>query len=733
MASKHHRSIVSVLLLAVLLIAAVGLSLGSATAGATPQNVGDRFYQTDSGPTAANNTTVPHENPASVDRKGNLSELQGWLAGRLSQSLINCSEGIQVGQYDACNQSEGTYPDFLSKYVNVTRKSDSGTNKTASFERTAENQSEYASDVRRFRTTVEKYREARQNGSTQKARRLARRAQRLARQVNETSGQLTQGYQTIANGTGQNFTAAINTTRSVTQNVSTTAESLSIEQFLNTTITATARSQEISFRDPLRVTGRIAAANGTPLANRTVQLQAGNQSRRTTTNASGVYSFTYRPTMVSLDTQRVTLRYLPTNLSVYRSNRTAVPVQIQQVQPTIEMTGESGEVRFGEVVNVNGRVAVNNTSVSSIPVAVSIDGQALTFTGGERARTTSSGLFRIAARLPMQVSTGQQAVRVSLPFENRALGRTNASIPVTVVPTQTALSINATQISVNGSDVNGPVVRVAGRLTTKDGRPIRDQPVTLSVNGTTTVEATTGDDGRYTANVTVPKQVFADRSGTLPASIGAAYAGSGTNLASAHARTSIQLTLPTEPATFFETLFGVFEEIPWIYGLVGGVGLLLVASYGVYRYRGRSTQSRSEASATETSVSSDSNDPVDDTPDRDSLLKTAREQLSSGDPATAVTAAYAAVRTGLQRDLDLTSAYTHWEFLDACLNHDLDDHRANALQQLTELYERAAFSQHSLSETMATTALDDADTVTDTEQRAATEDSTADSNSWQSE
>ena len=722
MTFEPRRNVGSLLVLAVVVIAA----FGSAPASATPGGADESFQQTGSNATATNNTTVRHENPAAVDREGNLSELEGWLSGRLSQTLIDCSEGLEVGQYDACNRTDD-YPEFLDKYANVTRDSDSESNETDAFERTRENQSAYATNVRRFRTTVEEYREARRNGSTQKARRLARRAQRIARQINGTSGQLTRGYRTIANGTGQNLTAAIDATRSITRNVTSSAKALSVDQFENTTITAAATAERISFRDPLRVTGRITTANGTPLADRTVRLQAGDRTRRTTTNASGGYSFTYRPTLLSLDAERVTLRYLPTNLSVYRGNRTSLPVEVQQVQPTIEATGGPERVRFDELITVSGRVAVDNTSVPSIPLAVSIEGQTLTDAGSGSVRTSTDGRFGITAELPKDVETGRQTIQLSLSLKNRALGPANTSVPVTVEPTATTLSINASQTSVNRSALGGPTVRVDGRLTTDDGQPIRSQPVTISVNGTTTVTATTDRNGRYTANVTVPEQVFADRSGMISVSIGAVYPGSGTNLATARARTSIQLTLPAQSTTFLERLRGLLGTVPPIYRVLIGLGLLLVGGFGAYWYRRRFVADRSEDESGGQPAAGDDHDRTPTSGGQGSLLETAREQLSAGGPTGAVVAAYTAARTGLQRDFDLKSAYTHWEFLDACLHHDLDEHRARALQQLTELYEQAAFSQRSLSETMATRAVDDAETVADTDRPPATEESTPDS------
>jgi hypothetical protein len=731
-ALAHRRTVVS-LLLVTMVVVSVGLPLGSAVVDGAG-SVDGVAAQTDDAP--ANNTTA-HENPESVDDEGNLSALQGWLSGRLSQSLVDCSEGLQVGRYDACNRSEGNYPEWLGKYVNVTRDANSGTgdadseagdadsgrNESAAFERTAENQSEYATEVRRFRRTVERYETARENGNTSKARRLARRAQRIATRVNETGARLTRGYRTIANDTGEDLGPAMNTTRTITRNVTTTAESVGIEQFVNTTITATAAARRISFREPLRVTGEVRAANGTPLANRPVWLRAGNRTRRTTTNASGAYAITYRPALLSLDTQRVTLQYRPTNRSAYRGNETSVPVEVRQVEPSLRATGGPRAVGFGDRLNASGRLHVDGTGVGAVPVAVSVDGHPLTFADGRQPRTSSDGLFRVTTRLPKEVDTGRRALRIVLPVENRALGRANASIPVVVRSTPTALSVEAAQLSVNRSAVDGPVVRVRGRLTTADGTPIRNESVALGVNGTPSAEATTGEDGRYTANVTVPEGVFAGRTGPLSASIGVGYDGAGTNLEPSRARTSLRLAVPAQPTGFLEGLFGRIADVPWPFWLAIGGALALVGGYGVYRYRRRFVPDRADPSDGERSVPSD-DDRADDG-ERRSLLETARTRLSTGDPAGAVAVAYTAVRTRLRRDLGLTTAHTHWEFLDTCLQRDLGEHRLDALRRLTELYERAAFSRDSLSTDAAATALEAARTATGAEQRTEAGDGAA--------
>lgn len=697
------------MVLSIVLIAAIGTPLGGATV--REQSPSDRSYRAG---TPSNNTTVPHENPARVDDNGNVSELQGWLSSHLSETLVDCSDGLSVGNYNACSQSEN-YPEWLSKYVNVTRKSDSDTNKTTAFERTRENQTEYANDVRRFRKTVDQYRSARQNGSTQRAKRLARRAQRIARNVNETSSQLIRGYRTIGNGTPQNLSSAVNATNVTTQNVTTVAETISIKQFKNTTISARAADRRISFVDPLRVSGRLTTANGTPLEDRRIVLDAGDQRRRTTTDASGRYSFVYRPTLLPLDTNRIAIRYRPTTGSIYRGNRTSVPVTVRQVQPKIQARAESRTVSFGDPLSVTGRVTVNETGVRSVPLAVTIDGRELQNNDTDRARTAANGRFNVTRNLSADVAPGRQPVRVTLPIENRAIGSANTSFPVTVASTPTALALNATQQSVNGSDIGGPVVTVNGTLVA-NGIPVRNRSVTIELNDSTT-NVMTDENGSYVANITVPKGVFAGKTESVQTTIVAKYDGAGTNLDSSRQRTSIQLTIPTQTKGFLERFVNAFAALPVTYRLLIGLGVLFLLGYAVHRLREWLGVGGEDDSTTEHPSADDEEGTIDRDAVLSSYLEMARDRLSTGDPAGAIGLAYTAVRKGLQRDLDPagTRARTHWEFFDAYRDRESETDRRSALRRLTERYERARFSRQSLSSESASSALDDARTVTDEE------------------
>ncbi|WP_256686167.1 carboxypeptidase-like regulatory domain-containing protein [Halococcus qingdaonensis] len=707
------------LVIAIVVLSAIALPVGTAL-GHT-DDVGIRQV--------ANNSSVQQEDPQAVDDDGNVSELQGALSDRLGETLIDCSEGLEVGNYDACNRSK-EYPDWLGKYVNVTRSSDSETNNTDEFQEARDNQTSYTNDVQRFRKTVDQYRTARESGRTERARRLARRAQRLSQQINETGARLTDDYRAIDNGTTQNFSAAIATTNETTENVSAVADTLSVEQFVNTTVTASTADNRITFNDSLVVSGYLRTANGTPLANRTVVLEADNRLRRTTTDKAGQYVITYRPALLPLDTRRLTVRYRPSTLSIYRSNRTTVPIDVRQVTPTLQAETTPKTVGFDELLSVTGRVAVNDSGVGSVPVAVSIDGQEFTLADGSRVRTGSEGRFKMAHELPADVAPGRQRVRVSMPLENRSVARTNTSIPVTITRTPTQLSLNATQESVNGSAVGGPIVHVEGQLSA-NGTPVTNQTVAVGLNNSTT-SVTTDENGSYDANVTVPEGVFADQTGTTMATIGATFEGGETNLESSRRHTTIELMVPAQTTGLIEQLVAAFRTLPISYQLLLGLGIVVVlGALGsvLRRWLGITEDDTDDASSTSASGATDSTD--DPREGLRALLRAAREELSAGDADGAVGFAYTAVRRVLGRDPELGGARTHWEFLDACIDRGLGDRQLGALRRLTERYERATFSQRSVSTDTASSALDDAQTMTDPDEQASAEnpDSDVDSRS----
>ena len=694
------------------LFVALGPGLAAGGASAEHREIGHNLVQ-------QNNSSVHHENPDNANEDGNLSGVRSWLSEQMGEVLIDCTEGVPARQYGACDQLDKEYPEWLSKHVDVNREIESedtgeqdngtDTNTSESFGQAKENQQQFVSTVQEFNETRREYRNARENGSTQDARARGRELLALAQQTRNVSTNLTANYRTIGNVSGTNVTGGINTINSTTENISAVVRNISAEQFVNTTLTVDNSSTRISYLRPLSMSGQLTDENETPLSDKRVVLRVGNYSQRTTTTESGGFSFTYRPTLVSLNTQQATVRYIPRDLSPYLSNQSSVPVSIEQVEPSINVSTDPNRAGFNDPVTVTGRVSADGDGVSSVPFTVSIDGHRLN--SARLPTTNSEGRYQTTGRLPASMPPGNQTVRVSIPLEGRAVAGVTATGSITIVPTPTQLSITAPdEYLINQSNTTDPVIPVAGRLTVENGSPAPNRPIELRLNGSTVSTVRTGQNGTYATNISIPQQLLADLGETTPVTLVAVYSGQGTSFKASQARTQITI-IPPERG-FLEELLKVFGGLPTVYQFLLSIAFISLGGLVVYALRRQYTggEAAPEANGAADQGSTSSTDGIQSGV---SLIETARKQLSAGDTDRAILTAYAAIRNRLSEALGLGSAQTHREFLAVCRERTIGTERFGVLSRLTEAYEEAAFAPQSVSEETSSEAIKDAQLLED--------------------
>lgn len=484
---------------------------------------------------AGNNTThtpVPrHENPENRSRRGSLGMYERWLAGRMGEVLVDCTEGARARQFGACDL-DSEYPDWLGKYVDVARETETESDDEAAdaFENATAEQREFNDDVERFWRTHEEYQEARDRGDTAQARRLARRLGRLAGDVNDTSGALRTEYRRISTTTQVDLNASARTADRISQNVTAVAADVESDLFIATTISVRANTTEMSFLQPLGVTGHLTTANGTALADRPIRVTIAGRTIRTETDADGRFTLSYRPTTLPLATERVPVQYVPRNASVYLPARATLPVTVEQVDPTVTVSSRPETVGFGDTVVVTGAVGAGGIGAPGVPVRVSRAGGPTT-----TVMTGADGTYRAQFTVPLTVPEGDHQIRATVPLDGRALGRATATTAVTVRRTDTALTLT-------GGPAEGDAIHVAGRLTTVDGQPVGGQPIRITLNGTTVETFRTGVGGRYTRTVPVPSRLLTDVDATATVNVGARFAATDTNLAPARNATLVRVS-----------------------------------------------------------------------------------------------------------------------------------------------------------------------------------------------
>ncbi|WP_231186680.1 carboxypeptidase-like regulatory domain-containing protein [Haladaptatus sp. DYF46] len=690
------RSIAALGLFALLLVATVlpAQAAVSATDAAqftsTPERVGTV-------PLARNNTTVHHEDPDDARSEKDMSKLERWLAGRLSSRLGGSTLNIEQGQYDKAQSVLGNdYNDMLDKYVDVAGETE-GTDddRTAkNLRKTKETQRHYVSRVQRYQTLYDRYQTAKRNGNDAKARKLARRLERLQKDINGTSGNLTSHYDRLSNGTNIDTSNETRQIRNVTRSISAKQAEVRESEFVTTNLTATVNSTNVSFLDPLRVSGRLTGENGTGLGNRSIVLRLSeNRSVRVRTAANGTFSLVGRPAVVAVGNRSFRVAYDPANLSAYLGSNTTVQATVSKTTSSIRISNHTNRTRYNDTVSVSGRVTTGWVNVSDVPLAV--------YVGRTRVGTTHtgpSGSYSFSTPLPVDVPTRAKKVRVSLPFENGALTASNATAPLTVGHT-------ATNLTLSGTPGEGRSVDLSGRLETADGAAVAGQRVRIFTNGTQVASTRTNENGTYRVSLVLPPSLVSAEGKTT---FVARFDGRMKSVESA--RTSKRFAVSTPESGPLDS-----TTRAWLVSL--GVATLLTLG-GFFLWRsdiGGGDDADERDDVNEHAPDGDSVPVADDsTPDAvvsaRTFLDRARSARDAGEFETAVEMGYAATRNRFSGAIP-SAASTHWEFYNACREAGLGDETVSTIGDVTERYERAAFAANRVSRETATAVIDAASSL----------------------
>ncbi|WP_435156645.1 hypothetical protein [Haladaptatus sp. DFWS20] len=676
-------------LLAILLVATILPAQVVALSSADEQpSLSSRTHDVQTTPFARNNSTIHHENPDSVESEGDLSGLERWLAGRLSSRLGGSMVQLEQGEYQKARSMLGDdYNDLLSKYVEVSGETagtqDDRTAKT--LQNAQRNQETFVSRVQRYRDLHDRYQRAKRNGNDKKARRLARRLERLENEINRTSGNLTSNYEQLSENTNVSTDNEIETVRNVTRNVSEQQATIRDAEFVATNLTATIQSTNVSFRDPVRVTGRLTVENGTGVANRSVHLVlGGNRSKRVRTSENGTFSLVGRPAVAALGNQSFRVEYRSVNESVFLGSNTTVYANVSQVSSAVTISNHSGNTRYNDTVSVSGAVRAGNVTAADVPVAI--------FVGQTRVgttRTATNGTFSFNTSLPAGVPAGGRVVRVAFPFENRALTAVNASAPITV-------SSSATTLTLSGSSDGPRSVDLSGQLRTVDGTPIPNQRVVIRANGSQIASTTTDANGTYRVSLVLPATLSDNGNTTFVA----AFDGTGKNVDSARDSTALALSVGDD-GPLDKTTLG------WLASF-GLAGLITLGGFFLWRSGFLANLRVGDDGVTETNdavTETTRSEPVSSSSATRTLLETSRSALEAGEFETAVEMAYAATRDRFDANIATPTA-THWEFYNACRDANLSDDALAAIRNVTERYEETAFAANRATRETATTVIE---------------------------
>lgn len=511
---------------------------------------------------------------------------------------------------------------------------------------------------------------------------IARALEREAIRANESAHEAIDLYERAGEADDENYDSLVTSLDRSTSAILETQHEVRQEQFTQTRLSLSDEQATISPTDPLELTGQLTERDGPPVANGTVTLELGAQRIETTTNETGWFDLTYRPTQLRANVTSLDVHYRPENGTAYLGDSQSLDVTVERAEPTIAASVTPSETAFGERVTVDGHISADEAGLSAVPYVVVVDGQVLA-----HSETNSTGHIETQLSIPADIAAGAQSVTVRVPEDGRAVTGGTAETPLTVTEQETRLSLEAT-------DGENDLLRVSGTLETDTGTAVDNQTVDLFVDGVAVGTATTNDVGLFGQQVVVPESVASDADGG-DVTVNATFDGTGTNLHS----TSREATAITHGTT------GVSTVPPWI---PVPVALAVVLGAGYWFYRRRSRDEAGEA--TQREATSDLPESPGD--EHTVSLEQAGALLEAGQTAAAIQAGYATLRHRLQ---PAERGQTHWEFYHEHRS-TMDERSRQALRTVTEHYELAAFSPEETDSAVAADTLEAIRTIEATPQ-----------------
>jgi hypothetical protein len=635
--------------------------------------------------TPTNNTTVQQENPEEVNEAGDTDALRAYLSQKLAQRLAASSLEISQGEYEQGRSVLGDeYNDLLGKYVDVEGETE-GSSTGDSFNQAAEQQRDYSDSVGEYNETYQEYEEAKAAGNTARARELARQLDRLQREINRSDASLQRSYQDVENSTGQDLSAAARNIENTTRQVSELHQTVITETFVRTNLTLTTTATTVSFDEPATIRGQLELANGTALANETVDIRVGERVRTVQTDGDGTFTIEYQPVTAPAGTMTVGVVYEPAVDSVYLGSNARLELSITQTTANVTIADAPDSAKFGDDISATGRAHVNGTPVPGVRVRVRLGGVVL-----GTVTTESDGTYQLSGTMPATVQAGEQSIQATIVPDDQAVRSETTTAPIRIGRTSTNLDVNAEQTN------DG--IRISGQLTTADGDGVAGRPVELRLANSTVAIVDTGANGEFSRTVTPA----AGLSETV--SVHAVYDEPSSNLDSTTASTEVGLTSGTNgengnangqaPMSELSDLLGWSNNgqeneqgwSPLSLEILGGGGIFIISLAAIVWLvrRGDTEETTTPAPPTASSTTSEpGTGPVEE-----SAVTEASSLLAAGDSDAAVRTLYMAVRQSIEAG---TQRGTHWEFYTTA-SDTLSPESAGTLERLTQAYERVAYS-----------------------------------------
>jgi len=649
--------------------------------------------------------TQSHENPAEAtepdDDEGIESHLESILSDHLADSLDDAVDGDYE---DARAALDEAYDDRLDQYADA-----AGDSQATQYDDARNRQDEFIDATEQFDERHEAYREARQDGDNERADELRDQLEDDATELSESGDELVSAYRTLETETAIDHSEEIalieRRQQAVDQFVSRTEGAGQV----NTMLLVETDRTTVSFDAPARINGQLQTADGEPIADQNVTVAVEDRPYSVETDSAGQFEIVHSP-IESVGETTLDIEYRPAETSEYRATQREIPVTIEPVDATVQLEQTESAASFETDLTTEGTVTAGsfNQPAADLPVGLFVDGEELATT-----ETNETGEFSFSTAVPRSVDSGTAEIEVQTLETNGAINSASETTQVQIEPVPTRLAIE-TALDETGPDTSPEELDLTGQLETADGEPIPNATVDLTVDDETVETVTTADDGTFEETLTLPEAV--DGSVTVGASFGAVghlepTTETVTLDVSADADAGIQ-PAPTqqdaEPAALGVPIRELLLAAGSMLALFGLVGLWWVRRGGTVSPGADDEVALAGSTPTESTAA----ESPKTTPASSSKLRSlAEQQLDAGRYNHAVVLAYAAVRRQLGAVLGTPDGVTHRELARSYAPSE-NDHR-DALEKLTQQYERVRYAADPVDEPTAVRAVSTAERILD--------------------
>ncbi|THE65055.1 hypothetical protein D8Y22_07455 [Salinadaptatus halalkaliphilus] len=714
---RRRRILLAELVVVVILLCSVGfVAVSGATQSTTVSGASTAADEHVDG----TDDTPPHVDPDEYDEDGDLSEVQSWLAQQLADRLYTSTTALERDKYDSARaQFDDTYRDHYDEYAPIVRDSGDyehenldGTLPEAFVHARAETIS-LADALEAYDERSTEYDRAVARDDEDAAVELALELDRRAAEIEAANESLHQQFAIIEAVSRADLQNSPETVRAIDTEIQAQQAEIRAARFTDTSLTADADGDTVTPAETVTLTGSIDADDeGWPAGQETVTIAVNGEAhdlevtedpQGTTAgiDEDGTFVLEYRPEPLGSTADELHVEYVPATGIGHRSTETTIPVAVESVEPTVTLDGPE-RVGYGDTVLVTGEFTADDLPVENALLTVSLGETAL------ETVETVEGSFSETVSIPATVPDGERELAVSFDATDRALEPVSTREPVTVTERESRLTLYVTETATGQ-------LYVEGALTAVGGDAISGQPIRLDADGDHVADVRTADDGSFDETITVEPP--GDN-----ATITATYDGDGTNVGSGAERTTAETTTQ---ASWIDD-WGLIVYVLAGSLLVGGalVGVWRLVRYyrsppvddggfaSVFGDRSRASSTRPSADSPDGTVTASATPGPDRRPTNaelpvsigpshsHELLKQASTQLSSGRTNEAIQSAYVAARMELQSFVPEGQTLTHWEF-----HEQYSGPHADALGEITEQYERAAFGLEHVSREDASEAV----------------------------